>query len=195
MKLPFHISASKIPLLFLALLCPVPHIISTHPPSSAAFYPTLDRRELEITLYDLKAPLQNPKDPKTWSNWPQDSSQTLLEPEEDEPWEEEQLLRAQREDVMDLSLSPFTGDNSLETMNYQEGGEGEEGLKRNNDLTSMAGGLQAVSREKGGFGFRFGRKRRLEKGRREGGVTEEAGEQRRTSKSTRRGFSWDERLD
>lgn len=84
---------------------------------------------------------------------------------EDGPWVEETLLRAQRGDLMDLPLSPFTGDNSLEGMHYQEG---EDGLKRNDALISIAGGLQAVSREKGGFGFRFGRKRWTERGRGDG---------------------------
>ncbi|PWA33344.1 hypothetical protein CCH79_00014121 [Gambusia affinis] len=145
-------------------------------------------QELESSLYDLSAPLQDPKVPKMRSDWLQDSLQILLEPEEvGGVWEEEQLLRDQREAVMDLPLSPFAADNSLEVMNYQEGGEGEEGWKRNDALTSMAGGLQAVSREKGGFGFRFGRKRRLEKKRRDGGVAEGVGKQR-TRESRKRGF-------
>ncbi|XP_014905544.1 uncharacterized protein qrfp isoform X1 [Poecilia latipinna] len=186
MRLPFHISASQVTLLFLNLLCPILHTVSTHPPSSAAFYP---RQELESSLYDLSAPLQDPKVPKMWSDWLQDSLQTLVEPEEvGGVWEEEQLLRDQRGDVMDLPLSPFAADNSLEAVNYQEGGEGEEGWKRNDALTSMAGGLQAVSREKGGFGFRFGRKRRLEKRRKDGVVIEGVGKQRRTRESRKRGF-------
>ncbi|XP_054911307.1 uncharacterized protein qrfp [Poeciliopsis prolifica] len=178
MKLPFHISASQVILLFLNLLCPIPHTVSTNPPSSAAFYPS---QELESNLYDLSAPLQDPKLPKMWSDWLQDSPQIHLQPEEVGVWEEEQLLRDQRGDVMDLPLSPFAADISLEAINYQEGGEGEEGWKRNDALTSMAGGLQAVSREKGGFGFRFGRKRQLEKIRRNG-------KQRRTRESRKRDF-------
>lgn len=55
----------------------------------------------------------------------------------------------------------------LESVHYQEGGEGEDGGKRNEALTSIAGGLQAVNREKGGFGFRFGRKRWTDWGWRE----------------------------
>ncbi|XP_015249506.1 PREDICTED: uncharacterized protein LOC107097050 [Cyprinodon variegatus] len=195
MRLPFRIGASQVILLFLELLFPVPPTVSTHPLSSLAFYPTLDRRELESPLYDLKSPLQDLKDPKNWSNWPQSPQNTLSESEEkDESWEEMQLLRAQRGDLLELPLSPFAGDNSLEIRNYKEGGEGEEGWKRNDALTSMAGGLQAVSREKGGFGFRFGRKRRREKGRRGGRVMEEAGEER-TGESRKRGFSWEKRLD
>uniref|UniRef100_A0A3P8SMH2 Uncharacterized protein n=1 Tax=Amphiprion percula TaxID=161767 RepID=A0A3P8SMH2_AMPPE len=71
-------------------------------------------------------------------------------PEEEE---EEALLRAQREE-----------------------GDEENGWKRNEALTSIAGGLQAVSREKGGFGFRFGRKRWTDRGWRDGGM--EGGEGR-----------------
>lgn len=41
----------------------------------------------------------------------------------------------------------------------QERRQGENSGKKKEALTSIAGGLQAVSREKGGFGFRFGRKR------------------------------------
>lgn len=194
MRLPFHISASQVSFLLFALLCPIRHTASTHSPSPAAFYPTLDRRELETSLYDLKPPLQDDKNPKMWSDMFQGSTQTLLEPDEDgEPWEEEQLLRGQRGDIVDLPISPFVGDNSLEVMNYQEGGEGEEGWKRNDALTSMAGGLQAVSREKGGFGFRFGRKRWLEK-RRDGGAIEGVEKHRRTNESRKRGFIWNERL-
>ncbi|XP_061787583.2 uncharacterized protein qrfp [Nerophis lumbriciformis] len=41
----------------------------------------------------------------------------------------------------------------------RQAGEDGEGVRSNGPLTSMVGGLQSVSREKGGFGFRFGRKR------------------------------------
>ncbi|XP_037831797.1 uncharacterized protein LOC119617058 [Kryptolebias marmoratus] len=159
MRLSFYLGASQLTLLVLALLCPIPQTVTTYPQSSAA-----DRRELESNLNDLQ---QNHRNPKTLLDWPQDLLQALLGSEEEEgkPWEEETLLRAQRGDLLDLPLAPFPGDNSLERMHYQEGGEGEEGWKRNDALTSIAGGLQAVSREKGGFGFRFGRKRRTEKER------------------------------
>ncbi|XP_053366658.1 uncharacterized protein qrfp [Clarias gariepinus] len=48
-------------------------------------------------------------------------------------------------------------------MEYYKKGEEEEDmdegdLQRNEVLSSIAGGLQAFSRQKGGFGFRFGRK-------------------------------------
>jgi len=44
-------------------------------------------------------------------------------------------------------------------LRQERGEEGGEAGGRKEALLSMAGGLQAFSREKGGFGFRFGRKR------------------------------------
>lgn len=157
MRQSFYLGASQLSLLILALICP--KTVTTYPQSS-----TVDQHELESTLNNLQAALQNPRDPKPL--WPQDLLQALLGSEEEEdlkPWAEETLLRAQRGDSLDLPLAPFTRENSLEDMHFQEGGEGEEGRKRNDALTSIAGGLQAVSREKGGFGFRFGKKRWTEK--------------------------------
>lgn len=51
----------------------------------------------------------------------------------------------------------------METTYYKRGEEEEEDMEeddiqRNEVLSSIAGGLQAFSRQKGGFGFRFGRK-------------------------------------
>lgn len=46
-------------------------------------------------------------------------------------------------------------DGSMNALHFQDG---EVGERRNDALHSMAGGLQAFNREKGGFGFRFGRK-------------------------------------
>lgn len=48
-------------------------------------------------------------------------------------------------------------------MSYYKRGEEEEDMEegdtqRNEVLSSIAGGLQAFNRQKGGFGFRFGRK-------------------------------------
>lgn len=160
MRQSFYLGASQLSLLILlALLCP--KTVTTYPQSS-----TVDQRELESTLNNLQAALQTPRHPKPLLHWPQDLLQALLGSEEEEdlkPRAEETLLRAQRGDSLDLPPAPFTRENSLEDVHFQEGGEGEEGRKRNDALTSIAGGLQAVSREKGGFGFRFGKKRWTEK--------------------------------
>uniref|UniRef100_A0AAY4BW73 Pyroglutamylated RFamide peptide n=1 Tax=Denticeps clupeoides TaxID=299321 RepID=A0AAY4BW73_9TELE len=45
----------------------------------------------------------------------------------------------------------------LNALHYPDASE-EGGEKRNDALNSIAGGLQAFNRQKGGFGFRFGRK-------------------------------------
>lgn len=63
--------------------------------------------------------------------------------------QERRLQRAQREAL----ASPGAG------WHLQQRRQGESGGKKKEALTSIAGGLQAVSREKGGFGFRFGRNR------------------------------------
>lgn len=185
MRLSFHFGASQLTLLSLSLLCPVPRTVTGYPHSSTALLPVVDVPELESALLHHQAPLDDQGDgwlvqPDSWAERPQHPRLVLMEPgkeeeeEEGRPWEEELLPRAQRGDLVARLLSPFPGGHSQEGMHYQEGGEGKDGGKRNEALTSIAGGLQAVSREKGGFGFRFGRKRwtdrRWMKGR---GSTEE----------------------
>ncbi|XP_069566438.1 uncharacterized protein qrfp [Brachyistius frenatus] len=165
MRLSFHLGASQLALLFLPLLLPV----TSHPCPLGALPPTADGPKLESVLLDLRAALEDPGDvrPEAGVGWPRDRQSAPPEPEEEEDeeeeedrsWEEEQLPRAQRGDPMTRPLSPFLGGHSPESVHYPEGVEGEDGWKRNEALTSIAGGLQAVSREKGGFGFRFGRKR------------------------------------
>ncbi|XP_040928949.1 uncharacterized protein qrfp [Betta splendens] len=154
MRLSFHSVASQLGLLCLTLLSPIPHTVTSYP-----VFPTGPLPTAEPALVQLQAALEGPADRGfLWPTWPRDPRSDLMEP--DESWENdgEALVRMQRGDLMDRLLSPFPGGLSLE-MHYQEGGEGEDGGKRNEALTSIAGGLQAVSREKGGFGFRFGRKR------------------------------------
>lgn len=174
MRLSFHPVASQLVLLCFTLLSPVPRIVTSYPVFPSVLLPTVDSPELESALGHFQAALEIPEDrgllqDDTLATWPQDPRPALLEPvdEEDGSWEEEEeesLLRAQRGDLVDRLLSPFPGGHSLESMHYEEGAEGEEGGKRNEALTSIAGGLQAVSREKGGFGFRFGRKRWTDRG-------------------------------
>ncbi|XP_061598127.1 uncharacterized protein qrfp [Cololabis saira] len=160
MKLSLHLGASQLTFLSLTLLFPIPPTATTHRQPVPALQATADRRDLESTLQHLYSALKDPGETKPLPERNQDQ-----EKERDEPWAEEMLLRAQRRDLMDLAESLFPGDNSVESMHYPGG---EEGLKRNDALTSFAGGLQAVSREKGGFGFRFGRKRWTKRGWRDG---------------------------
>lgn len=176
MTLSFHLVGSQLTLLCFTFLCHIPRTVTSYPVFPSIPLPTVDAPELESALGHLQAFLGGPGDRgllqrDTLATWPQDSQPALLEPRDEEngSWEEEEeeeevLLRAQRGDLVDRLLSPFPGVHSLESTHYQEGGEGEDGGKRNEALTSIAGGLQAVSREKGGFGFRFGRKRCSDRG-------------------------------
>ncbi|XP_067468071.1 uncharacterized protein qrfp [Thunnus thynnus] len=174
MRLSFHPGVSQLTLLSLALLCPVPWAVTSYPHSPTALLPTVDGPDLETALLQLQAALEDLRDDENlhteaWAVWPQDPRPVLPQRREEEEVEKEALLRAQRGDLMARPLMPFPGGYLLESMHYQEGGEGEDGGKRNEALTSIAGGLQAVSREKGGFGFRFGRKRWTDRGWRDEG--------------------------
>ena len=189
MRPSFHLGASQLSLLFLALLCSVPWTVTSYPRSPAALLPTVDAPDLESVLLHLQAALDDRRNgwliqPDTWAKWTRDPQLEPREKEEDEEeeeeeegrlWEDNVLQRAQREDLAARPLSPFPGGHFPEGMHYQDGGEGEVGGKKNEALTSIAGGLQAVSREKGGFGFRFGRKRWTDGGWMDvgGGSTEE----------------------
>ncbi len=167
MRLTFDLSASQLTLLFLTLFCPVPWTVTSYPLAPTALPPAVDVPELESALLNLQAALDDMRDwpvqPDAWAERLQRLAP--LEPNEEEggPWGEEALLRAQRGNLSAQPLAPFPRGHSLESRYYQEGGEAEDEGKRNEALTSIAGGLQAVSREKGGFGFRFGRKRWTER--------------------------------
>uniref|UniRef100_A0A3Q3NKH6 Pyroglutamylated RFamide peptide 2 n=2 Tax=Labrus bergylta TaxID=56723 RepID=A0A3Q3NKH6_9LABR len=153
----FHLGVSQLTLLSLTLLLSVPRTVTSYPHSLNALLPREDGQDLESALLQLQVALDDPS--MAWLIPPNAPLLGLLEPrreEEERPWEEEVLLRTQRGDLKAQLLSPFPGSHSLESMSYQDGGE--DGGKRNDALTFIAGGLQAVSREKGGFGFRFGRK-------------------------------------
>ncbi|XP_062861395.1 uncharacterized protein qrfp [Trichomycterus rosablanca] len=78
-----------------------------------------------------------------------------------EAWMAEPLEKTELAELGRRALEPFVK-HPMETMHYERGGGvedvGEGDVKRNEALTSIAGGLQAFNRQKGGFGFRFGRK-------------------------------------
>lgn len=78
-----------------------------------------------------------------------------------EAWMAEPPKLAELTELGRRALEPFIK-HPMETMHYERGGDaedlGEGDVKRNEALTSIAGGLQAFNRQKGGFGFRFGRK-------------------------------------
>lgn len=73
-----------------------------------------------------------------------------------EPMERIEMMELGRRALGHLVKHP------METMYYKRGEEeedmDEDDIQRNEVLSSIAGGLQAFNRQKGGFGFRFGRK-------------------------------------
>ncbi|XP_075938516.1 uncharacterized protein qrfp [Anarhichas minor] len=178
MRLSFRLGAAKLTLLSLALLCLVPRTVTSYPRSPTSLLPPADGAQLDSALLDSAQLDSALLDSTLLDSALLDSALLHLrdaldddwmlrpgeEKEEGGSWEEKALLRAQRGDLVVQPLSPFPVGLSLESMNYQEGGEGEDGGKRNEALTSIAGGLQAISREKGGTGFRFGRKRWTDRG-------------------------------
>uniref|UniRef100_A0A667XNC5 Pyroglutamylated RFamide peptide n=1 Tax=Myripristis murdjan TaxID=586833 RepID=A0A667XNC5_9TELE len=155
--------ASQPLLALLSLTLLAPWSVTSYPrvPAPvAAVLPTLAGPDWEAALLQLHTALDTAgtQDPQLVQ--PEPSTEEEEEGEgEKAGWGQEELLRAQRGDLMTRPLSPFPGSHSLESLHYQEGGEQGEGGKRNEALTSIAGGLQAFSREKGGFGFRFGKRR------------------------------------
>lgn len=140
MKVSLHLVASPLTLLSLSLLLSVPWTVTSIPlpsQSSQSSQPS-QRRQAPLGVYRQE-----------W--WERDRG----------PGGEEQelVLRARGGPLVAQPPWPLPRGRSRHTRHYQEGGQGEEGGKRNEALTSIAGGLNAASREKGGFGFRFGRKR------------------------------------
>ncbi|XP_068188700.1 uncharacterized protein qrfp [Antennarius striatus] len=142
MRLSFHLGASNLTFLFLALLCS--RHVTSFPHSPTTLHPMGGLPQLEATLLGTRVD-DLMDDWTVRPAWRQDPWLALLR-----SWMEDELLRGQT-----------PGGPSVESLLYQgkREREVEEGGKRNEALTSIAGGLQAVSREKGGFGFRFGRKR------------------------------------
>ncbi|XP_045565596.1 uncharacterized protein qrfp [Salmo salar] len=161
-------SQPMLTLFSLALLVPIPGAHG-HPHFPLAILPTLENPEWEADLLQLQASLDVPgavaaAGLRSWGQLlelgPEDPRLGLLrELVAENSWGQKGLMRGQRGDLERRPLGPFPG-HPMDTLHYQEGGEeeGEGGGKRNEALTSIAGGLQAFNREKGGFGFRFGRK-------------------------------------
>ncbi|XDV34349.1 hypothetical protein PO909_004516 [Leuciscus waleckii] len=75
-------------------------------------------------------------------------------------WGPRDMVKDQKREELGRRPMGTFPDNHIVPVPYPQGGEVEEegGEKRNEALTSIAGGLQAFNRQKGGFGFRFGRK-------------------------------------
>lgn len=73
-----------------------------------------------------------------------------------EPMEKMRVMETGRRSLEPLVKHP------METSYYKRGEDMEDmeegDIQRNEVLSSIAGGLQAFNRQKGGFGFRFGKK-------------------------------------
>lgn len=143
MSLFFHLVASPLTLLSLGLLFSVPWTVTSTTLSFQRSQPSQhsQRRQAPMGVYRQE-----------WWEWD-------MVPGGEEQDEHKLLLRARRGPLLAHLLWLLPRGRSRHTRHYQERGPGEEGGKRNEALTSIAGGLNAASREKGGFGFRFGRKR------------------------------------
>ena len=152
MKTSLHLGSSQLTLLSLALLTSYPRPLST-------LLPVAGRPQLDSPLLPLPPPARDQGDDRPV--WPDPWTRCSRDPLK--PGGEEVLLRAQRGDLVARLMSPFPGGHSVD--GYQEGGVGGSAGRKNEALVSIAGGLQAVDREKGGFGFRFGRKRWTGEGR------------------------------
>ncbi|CAL8374264.1 unnamed protein product [Boreogadus saida] len=116
-----------------------------------ALLPAPGSPALERALLRLLAPgpeeARGPRWPRPWGLGTREGA----EGEEEEEEEEEQRGRP-----VDHRPADHRSPERLHLL-QERGEEGGEAGGRKEALLSMAGGLQAFSREKGGFGFRFGR--------------------------------------
>ncbi|XP_067282555.1 uncharacterized protein qrfp isoform X2 [Pseudorasbora parva] len=163
----FHLSftlQTTVFFLLVLLVQPPRGLMLPHHPM--VFLPTLDNPEWEATMLQLQSSLGGPDGRPVAALQPWALIQGL-EPEELQRRVKTEMGWGQRGTVKDqkrgdLGQRPMgtLPDNHIVSVPYPRGGEMEEdgGEKRNEALTSIAGGLQAYNRQKGGFGFRFGRK-------------------------------------
>ncbi|XP_054620673.1 uncharacterized protein qrfp [Dunckerocampus dactyliophorus] len=137
-----HHGGSRFTLLSLSLLFPVP--------PSVMPYPRPPAEESALERFHVPVPMEAQRDLWVWGAWPGDP---LEERVQGASWEEEEESpRAHKAMPRPLWTFPCA-------LHVRQAGEEGEGGRLNEALTSIVGGLQSVSREKGGFGFRFGRKR------------------------------------
>ncbi|XP_051519275.1 uncharacterized protein qrfp [Myxocyprinus asiaticus] len=159
----FHLSSSlqtTVVFLLVLLVQPPRGLMLPHHP--VIYLPTLDNPEWEAAMLQLQASLGAPSDRPTAELQPWALLQELRPDEILERVKEElgwpQRVKGQKREELDRRPIGTFPDNHIEAVAYPEGIDEEGGEKRNEALTSIAGGLQAFNRQKGGFGFRFGRK-------------------------------------
>uniref|UniRef100_A0A3B3ZCR9 Uncharacterized protein n=1 Tax=Periophthalmus magnuspinnatus TaxID=409849 RepID=A0A3B3ZCR9_9GOBI len=136
------------------------------PQSSSAPLPTHEPPQLGLALLHLRALLDQPLalDLQTDQSPDPGSDQ---EPDQDQDLDQEEELDSDQDSQQDSDselsqdLSQVLVQDSVLSRSIRGGIQRdlEDGGRLTETLTAVAGGLQAVSREKGGFGFRFGRKR------------------------------------
>lgn len=167
----FHICSSlSAPVLLSLALLLLPQGSLSIPHHPAAYLPALEGPDWEAALLQLQAWLGGAPGAEGAQPWaltrelgPEELLVRLRGPESQLGWASAPtggVLRDQREELGRRPLGPFP-QQPMETAHYHQQGGGDEvegGEKRNEALMSMAGGLQAFNRQKGGFGFRFGRK-------------------------------------
>ncbi|XP_073714133.1 uncharacterized protein qrfp [Misgurnus anguillicaudatus] len=162
----FHISSPiKTTVFFLLVLLVQPPRVLMLPHQPMVYLPMLDSPEWESAMLKLQASLGASDNRPTSELRPWDLTE---EPEEllgrmkaELGWGQRSIVKSQKREELGRRPMGTFPDNHIEALHYSEGGEDEEeegGEKRNEALTSIAGGLQAFNRQKGGFGFRFGRK-------------------------------------
>ncbi|XP_043074395.1 uncharacterized protein LOC122324196 [Puntigrus tetrazona] len=164
----FHLSSTlQTTLFFLLVLLVQPPRGLMLPHHPMVYLPTLDNPEWEAALLQLQALLGAPGgraagEFKPWALVEEPDSEEHLERAEAElGWGQRSTVKGQKREELGRRPVGTFPDNHIVAVPYPQGGEVEEeegGEKRNEALTSIAGGLQAFNRQKGGFGFRFGRK-------------------------------------
>ncbi|XP_051728859.1 uncharacterized protein qrfp [Ctenopharyngodon idella] len=163
----FHLSSTlKTTVFFLLVLLIQPPRGLMLPHHPMVYLPTLDNPEWEASMLQLQASLGGPDGMpvvalQPWALIQDPEPEELLERVKAElGWGQRGMVKDQKREELGRRPMGTFPDNHIVSVPYPQGGEMEEegGEKRNEALTSIAGGLQAFSRQKGGFGFRFGRK-------------------------------------
>uniref|UniRef100_A0A8C2KYZ4 Pyroglutamylated RFamide peptide n=1 Tax=Cyprinus carpio TaxID=7962 RepID=A0A8C2KYZ4_CYPCA len=164
----FHLSSTlQTTVFFLLVLLVQPPIGLMLPHHPMVYLPTLDNPEWEAALLHLQASLGAPSGRaaamlQPWVLTEEPDPEKLLERAKAElGWGQRSTVKGQKREELGRRPVGTFPDNHIVAVPYPQRGEGEEeegGENRNEALTSIAGGLQAFNRQKGGFGFRFGRK-------------------------------------
>lgn len=163
----FHLSSTlQTTVFFLLVLLVQPPRGLMLPHHPMVYLPTLDNPEWEAAMLQLQASLGGPDGRpvatlQPWALIQEPEPKELLERVKAElGWGPRDMVKDQKREELGRRPMGTFPDNHIMPVPYPQGGEVEEegGEKRNEALTSIAGGLQAFNRQKGGFGFRFGRK-------------------------------------